>query len=405
MGVLNVTPDSFSDGGEFLSCEDALQRAKQMVLDGADIIDIGGESTRPGSDQISEEEELERVLPVIRELIKEVSVPLSIDTYKPQVAEACLRAGVSMINDITGLANEEMRRIVAEHNVPVVIMHMLGTPKMMQENPVYEDVVLDIKNFFQERIALAREAGIGEVIIDPGIGFGKTTAHNLELLRRLDEFSSLGVPIMVGPSRKSFIGRIAGLPPDQRVEGTIAALSFAVSNSVSMVRVHDVRECKIALQVLNAKSATVFIGIGSNMGYTELYIDSALKLIRERCDVIRVSSLYDTEPVGYENQAWFLNGAAEIQTTLSPHELLQFLQSIETRLNRTRTIRFGSRTIDLDILSYDNLVIHEENLIVPHPRMHERAFVLTPLGEICPDFIHPISGKTIHEMQKENPLK
>ena len=252
MGILNVTPDSFSDGGLFINVNNAVEHAKQMVKDGADIIDIGGESSRPGSETISEEEELKRIMPVLQRLIEEVDIPLSIDTYKPKVAEKCLNLGVNLVNDITGLRNTEMIEVAAKYNVPVVIMHMKGTPKNMQENPVYQDVIKEIKDFLSKRIFEARKAGIKDVIIDPGIGFGKTTEHNLQILKRLGEFKDLKCPILVAPSRKSFIGNVTGLSVNERLEGTLAAISIAIMNGANMVRVHDVKECKRAVQIADA---------------------------------------------------------------------------------------------------------------------------------------------------------
>ena len=242
MGILNITPDSFSDGGQYIDAERAVEHAKHMVSDGADIIDIGGESSRPGSKPVSEDDELARVLPVITRLVDEVSVPISIDTYKPLVADSCVNAGAQMINDITGLTNPKMRKVASQHNVPVVLMHMQGTPKIMQQNPVYEDVLKEIKAFFQQQIASAQGAGIQQVIIDPGIGFGKTVEHNLRILKHLKTFTSLGCPVLVGPSRKSFIGTITGLSANERLEGTLAAVTVAVLNGAHIVRVHDVKE-------------------------------------------------------------------------------------------------------------------------------------------------------------------
>jgi dihydropteroate synthase len=252
MGVLNVTPDSFSDGGHYFDVETAVTHAEHMVRDGADIIDIGGESTRPGSAPLSAQEELQRVLPVVTRLTHELSVPISIDTYKHLVAKTCLKAGAHLVNDITGLAHPEMVALIAKHDVPVIIMHMQGTPTNMQEHPVYDDVMKEINMFFHERISLARSAGIKKVIIDPGIGFGKTLEHNLLIFKHLDAFTIHGCQLLVGPSRKSFIGKITGLPPEERLEGTIAAVTVAVMNGAQIVRVHDVKQCKRAIQVADA---------------------------------------------------------------------------------------------------------------------------------------------------------
>ena len=252
MGVLNITPDSFSDGGLFVDADKAVAHARQMAEDGAEIIDVGGESTKPGSEHVSEEEELKRVKPVIERLVKEINVPISIDTCKPKVAEECLELGASLVNDITGLRNKEMIKIIAKHNIPVVIMHMKGEPKNMQQNPAYKDVVKEIKEFFRDRINKARDYGIDNIIIDPGIGFGKTAGHNLQILKRLNEFKDFGCPILVGPSRKSFIGNITGLAANERLEGTLAAISIAILNGADIIRVHDVKECKRAAQIADA---------------------------------------------------------------------------------------------------------------------------------------------------------
>lgn len=253
VGILNVTPDSFSDGGAFFTLDEAFAQARLLAEEGADIIDIGGESSRPGSEPVSEEEELRRVIPVVERLAKELSVPISIDTYKPAVARAALAAGAKILNDITGLRNPEMRAAAAAARAPVILMHMQGEPKTMQENPHYGDVVSDIKEFFKEHIALAKTDGIEEIILDPGIGFGKTLEHNLEILRRLQEFTTIGYPVLVGSSRKSFIGKLTGdLPANERLEGTIAAAVAARLNGASYVRAHDVKECRRALQVADA---------------------------------------------------------------------------------------------------------------------------------------------------------
>ena len=252
MGILNVTPDSFSDGGLYNDAVKAVLHAKKMVENGADIIDVGGESTRPGSEPVTAEEELERVEPIIKKMVKEINIPISIDTYKPEVAERCIELGVHMVNDITGLRNKEMIKIAKKRRIPVVMMHMKGMPKTMQENPVYGDVVAEIKGFFRDRVKEAEAAGVKDIIIDPGIGFGKTAWHNLQILKRLDEFKEHDCPIMVGPSRKSFTGNITGLPANERLEGTIAAVAIAVMNGANIVRVHNVRECKHALKIVDA---------------------------------------------------------------------------------------------------------------------------------------------------------
>ncbi len=252
MGILNVTPDSFSDGGLYTDVDKAVSHAKEMIAQGATIIDIGAESSRPGSDPVSEEEELKRILPVLKRLASEVDVVLSIDTQKPGVARECLKLGAQVINDITGLADEKMMQVISEYNASVVIMHMQGEPRSMQQSPTYTDVVEDIISFFEERISAARNAGIDGVIVDPGIGFGKTVEHNLQILKKLEEFSSLGVPLLIGTSRKSFIGKISDIDVDERLEGTIASNVVAIMNGARIIRVHDVKECKRAVQIVDA---------------------------------------------------------------------------------------------------------------------------------------------------------
>ena len=252
MGILNVTPDSFSDGNLFFGVDKAVEHAKQMINEGADIIDIGGESSRPNAEPVSEEEELKRVAPVIERLAKETGIPISIDTYKPRVAEECINLGAQIVNDISGLRSNEMIEIVAKYKVPVIVMHMKGIPKNMQQNPVYDDAVAEIKQFLSDRISDAKKAGIKDIIIDPGIGFGKATGHNLQILKRLHELKTLNCPILVGPSRKSFIGNITGLDASERLEGTLAAVSIAILNGANIIRVHDVRQCKRAAQIADA---------------------------------------------------------------------------------------------------------------------------------------------------------
>ncbi len=255
MGVLNVTPDSFFDGGKWHThIEAAIAHASQMIAEGADLLDIGGESSRPGATPVPEAEELNRVIPIIDHLKKLFpTIPLSIDTYKPRVAALALEHGATILNDITGLSSPDMIKVASRYNAPVIIMHMLGRPQTMQQNPEYTDVILDIKNFFRSRIAAAQSAGLTNITLDPGLGFGKTLEHNLTILKRLHEFTDLGLPILVGPSRKSFIGTLnGGLPPAERLEGTIAAAVIAAQNGATILRVHDVQACKRALQISDA---------------------------------------------------------------------------------------------------------------------------------------------------------
>ena len=254
MGIVNVTPDSFSDGGEFLDPERAIAHGRKLADEGADILDVGGESTRPGARAVDAAEELGRVVPVVEALAKH-GPKVSIDTSKTEVARAALDAGASMVNDVTALrADPDLAALCAERDCEVVLMHMLGDPRTMQENPVYHDVVDDIKVFLAERIEFATVAGIHRerIWIDPGIGFGKTVEHNLELHRRLGEFAELGRPVAFGSSRKSFIGKLTGAGVDQRLGGTIASNVIAYANGTRMLRVHDVAPMQEALTVADA---------------------------------------------------------------------------------------------------------------------------------------------------------
>ncbi len=255
VGILNVTPDSFSDGGEFMKLDQALARAVAMVSEGADIIDIGGESTRPGSRRVSSAEELERVIPVIDRLRAESEIPISIDTYKSDVAGEAVSRGADLINDISGLRfDPKMAGTVASLDVPVVVMHMKGEPESMQSNPVYEDLMGEVCRNLGESVAIAERAGVSrnKIIIDPGIGFGKTFAHNFAILHNLSRLFDLGLPILVGASRKSFLGSLPGTDPADRLEESLAAAVIAAHSGAHFVRVHDVAATRRALRVCDA---------------------------------------------------------------------------------------------------------------------------------------------------------
>jgi len=255
MGVLNVTLDSFSDGGQFLEADKAIEQGLKMAADGAAIIDVGAESTRPGSAPVSAAEQIKRAIPVIEALCKKIDVPISIDTYRSEVAKAALEAGAAMINDITALSDERVGELAAERGVPVVLMHMQGTPQTMQVEPKYDDVVSEVLEFLLERTRRAEQFGIdkSKIFIDPGIGFGKTLEHNLELLRNIDKFVGTDYRVLVGTSRKSFLGKITGKEkPAERIFGTAATVALCVAAGVSIVRVHDVAEMVDVVKVVTA---------------------------------------------------------------------------------------------------------------------------------------------------------
>lgn len=251
MGILNITPDSFSDGGVFLSRENAIAQALQMAREGADIIDIGGESTRPGAQPVSVQEEMDRVIPVIEALREKISLPISIDTSKPEVMRAAVAAGAGFINDVRALRDAGALQAAASLRVPVCLMHMQGEPRSMQDNPRYDDVAADVADFLRARLQAAHAAGIPpeQLVIDPGFGFGKSLAHNIELLRGLRKLKSLGAPILVGLSRKSMIGKALGLPVERRLHASVALALMAVQNGAGIVRVHDVAPTVEALRM------------------------------------------------------------------------------------------------------------------------------------------------------------
>lgn len=255
MGILNATPDSFSDGGAFNDVENALGRIGLMISQGAGIIDIGGESTRPGSDPVTEEEELDRIMPILEKAIPKFPETLfSVDTTKFKVADEALKLGTHFINDISGLKKEpRFAGLCAKYNAAYILMHSQGNPKNMQQDPTYQEVITDIYRFFEEQLSKAKESGAGNIIIDPGIGFGKTLDHNLKILANLAEFTKLGHPVMIGASRKSMIGRLLGdRPVDDRVTGTVAIHYHAMIQGANIIRVHDVKEASDSVKVFKA---------------------------------------------------------------------------------------------------------------------------------------------------------
>ncbi len=250
MGILNVTPDSFSDGGKYATADAAMEHAIRMCSDGADILDIGGESTRPGAEPVTLQEELDRTIPLIESISKRQDVLISIDTYKSAVADAAMKAGAHMINDISGLTfDERMAATAAAHNAVLAVMHIQGTPKNMQIDPHYDDTVGEIKNFLKHSSDKARNAGVTRVIVDPGLGFGKRFEDNFVILKNLRQLTSLGYPILIGSSRKSYLGKLFDAPPQDRLEGTIVSNIVAMQNGANILRVHDVRSVRRAITI------------------------------------------------------------------------------------------------------------------------------------------------------------
>lgn len=258
MGIVNVTPDSFSDGGQFLDPEKALAHALDLAEQGADLLDIGAESTRPGASPVAVEEELKRIVPLVASLAKRVAIPISVDTMKARVAQAALDAGASIVNDVTALRfDPEMASVVARMEAGLVLMHMQGMPETMQQAPQYDEVVTEVRAFFEERLTAAEQAGIArsQIVLDPGIGFGKRQEHNVELLNRLPAFSALNRPMLVGLSRKAFLGKILNRPVQDRIWGTAAAVALAVDRGAAILRVHDVAEMLDVVKVAAALKA------------------------------------------------------------------------------------------------------------------------------------------------------
>ncbi len=401
MGIVNVTPDSFSGDG-VTDLETAVAQAKKMEQDGADLIDIGGESTRPETWAglgLSVEDELGRVIPVVTRVAAAVGVPVSIDTYKATVAERAIAAGAALVNDVWALRRDPgMAATVATAAVPVVLMHN-------KPGGGYHDLIGEIVASLGDSVELARAAGITDdrIIVDPGIGFGKTREENLEIIRRLSELRLLGFPLLIGPSRKSFIGKTLDLPAGERLEGTAAAVALSIAGGADIVRVHDVkamvRVAKMADAIRQAgppadasgallpgerlrRSSRVWLALGSNLGDRAGYLQAARTALPEAgITVVRASRVAETEPVGIRDQPQFLNQVLEVETSLEPRPLLDALKRIEHELGRTRRTRWGPREIDIDILRYDGRVVDEPGLHIPHAELQNRPFLLDLLED------------------------
>ena len=397
MGILNVTPDSFSDGGQHDGTAAALEHAHRMLDEGAHIIDVGGESTRPGSDPVSEEQEIARTCSVVRALADE-GVCVSIDTRHAAVAKAALDAGAAILNDVSGFRDPAMVELAAASDAGLVVMHMKGEPKTMQDDPVYDDVVAEVRDYLRDRAAELEAAGIARerICIDPGPGFGKTASQTMELVRNFHEFARLGYPVMCAVSRKSFIGKAYGIDdPAQRDAASAAEALLACELGATVVRVHNVAETVRALRDLRP---LVVVALGCNIALVgepgeerEAKIAQLNQAISQLCTVpdsqiVDISSFYASEPAYYEDQDEFVNAIVLMRCGVPPMELLKYLHAIENSLGRVREIANGPRTCDLDIVDYQMYVSDKEVLTLPHPRALERDFVVKPLAELRPNF-------------------
>ena len=397
MGILNLTPDSFSDGGSYPTPEDAIARGLQMVEEGALIIDVGGESVRPGATPVTEEEECARVLDVVKALARK-GVCVSIDTRHAPVARAALEAGASIINDVSGFRDPAMVDLAASCEAGLVVMHMGGDdPRTMQNEPVYEDVVAEVRDYLKAQAdnLIAHGVARERICLDPGPGFGKTAKQTVELMRNFHEFNRLGFPTMVAVSCKSYIGEVYQIKdPKERDSASAAEALMACELGASVIRTHNVALTAQALE--ENLRPYVLIGMGCNVALVadegeerEGKIAMINKAIGDMCmlpdtQIIDIASYYESEPAYFEDQDLFVNTVVLMRTGLPPQELLTYLQAIENSLGRVRTQKNGPRTCDLDILDYQGYVSDLEVLTLPHPLLLERDFVVKPLLELLP---------------------
>ncbi|MFN8506256.1 MAG: dihydropteroate synthase [Dehalococcoidia bacterium] len=396
--ILNLTPDSFSGDGIGSDPEAAVSAALRAEAEGADIIDIGAESSRPGAPELDPGEELRRLLPSLEAVRAATNLPISVDAYHARVADAALASGADIVNDIHGLRHDPaMAATVARHGAALIAMHN-------QRGRAHHETLADIAAGFDATLALADAAGIPRqrVILDPGFGFGWKPEQNLEMVRRLSELGSFGLPLLLGPSRKSTIGFILGLPVDQRVEGTAALVALGIAGGADIVRVHDLREIARVVKVADATvranwrhiaPAPVVLALGSNLGDRAANLRAAVAMLQARgVTVTRRSAVWETPPVPAD-QPPFLNAAIAGETALSPRELLVVAKAIEAALGRRPGPRWGPRPIDIDILFHGPGRTAEPDLVVPHERIAERAFVLVPLAEVT-DGPLPVIGES-----------
>ena len=398
MGVLNVTPDSFSDGGAYADADAAIARGVQLSEEGAAIIDVGGESTRPGAAPVTPDEEWRRVGPVIEALAAR-GVCVSADTRHAEVARRAVEAGAAVINDVSGFRDPAMREVARACDAGLVVMHMRGEPATMQDEPAYDDVVAEVRDYLRDRAAQLEAEGVAHerICVDPGPGFGKTYAQTVELMRNLHEVARLGYPVMCAVSRKSFIGRAYGIDdPLERDEASAAEALLACELGAGVVRTHNVPATRAALADLRPYA---LLGLGANVALVahdgeeqEGKIAQLNHAIGQLCllpdtVIVDIAGFYGSEPAYYEDQEEFVNTVVLLRTGLPPLELLDCLQAIENSLGRVRERENGPRTCDVDILDYQMYHFANERLTLPHPRVAERDFVVKPLLEVRPGHV------------------
>lgn len=398
MGILNVTPDSFSDGGEFNSFDAAVAHAQEMADQGAAIIDVGGESTRPGADPVSPDEEWDRIGEVVAELAAR-GMCVSVDTRHASVAARAVSAGASIINDVSGFRDPAMVEVARTCDAGCVVMHMLGEPATMQDDPTYDDVVAEVRDYLRDRCAQLEAAGIARerLCIDPGPGFGKTPKQTIELMRNLHELVRLGYPVLAAPSRKSYVGYAYHIDdPAERDVASAAEALLACELGASVVRTHNVSKTAEALSDLRPY---VLLGLGANVALvanpgeeTEGKIAQINHAIGQLCmlpdsQIIDIASFYGSKPAYYDDQEDFVNTVVLLRSGIPPRELLEYLHSVENSLGRVREIANGPRTIDIDILDYQMYDFSTDELTLPHPRVTERDFVVKPLLELLPGHV------------------
>lgn len=416
MGVLNMTPDSFSDGGAHQDMGAALVHARTMVEQGARIIDVGGESTRPGAAPVNPEEEWTRIGDAVRALAAE-GICVSVDTRHAEVAARAIEAGASIVNDVSGFRDPAMVDVVRRANVGCVVMHMQGEPATMQDDPQYEDVVADVCAYLRQQAAMLEEAGVAHsrICVDPGPGFGKTQSQTVELMRNLHEVRHLGYPVMCAVSRKSFITSAYKLDAEDMLARDAASANealLAAELGASVIRTHNV---EATAQALKALRPYVLLSLGSNVALVaepgeedeakQAQINLAIGKLCQLPDslLIDVAPFYKSRAAYKEDQDDFVNTAVLLRTGLPPRELLECLHAIENMLGRVRTEPNGPRTLDIDIVDYQMYAYATDDLTLPHPRATERDFVVRPVEDIVPGHVLA-DGRKMTELPREKRL-